>query len=455
MPRLIPDRRVRTTTSPGPGSGSVDGPDLAATGLSQPERLGDSVLDGHGAVSARLCHTVSSRNYAKPPAADWRRTCPGVAGHLWGTPIFGNERSPGARSTSSTGRDGGGALRGRREDRRARGRRAVGRALPRSRDPERRWPSGRVSPRRPSRRSTTSRRAAWKRLLRNLGRASPPNGASPPGGAPRPRGAPAPGGDRGVPRRRESLRRRRARARRGVVLASAPGRPARVPRRGSRASDRPRDAPATIVDRATAARRVDANDRARRDYVKEAYGDRRRRSALYHLMIDAVSLGVDVCVDLIVAASESRVRRSARRRRGEELGMLRPRETPTRERKSLERALALRARRRRRGPRGGLVDERPLAGSREMPVPASFNDVFADAEAHDHVGDVWYQTVARVPERWRGERIVLRFDSATHRAVVWVGRDAGRGARGRLHAVRGGRHRRRRAGRRGRGSPRS
>ena len=26
-----------------------------------------------------------------------------------------------------------------------------------------------------------------------------------------------------------------------------------------------------------------------------------------------------------------------------------------------------------------------------------------------------------VPERWRGERIVLRFDAATHSAVVWVG----------------------------------
>jgi len=55
-----------------------------------------------------------------------------------------------------------------------------------------------------------------------------------------------------------------------------------------------------------------------------------------------------------------------------------------------------------------------------MPVPASYNDVFADAEAHDHVGGAWYQTVVRVPERWRGERIVLRFDAATHRAVVWL-----------------------------------
>ena len=29
---------------------------------------------------------------------------------------------------------------------------------------------------------------------------------------------------------------------------------------------------------------------------------------LYHLMIDAIALGVDVCVDLIVAASESLTR---------------------------------------------------------------------------------------------------------------------------------------------------
>ena len=61
-----------------------------------------------------------------------------------------------------------------------------------------------------------------------------------------------------------------------------------------------------------------------------------------------------------------------------------------------------------------------LPGSREMPVPASYNDIFADAEVRDHVGDVWYQTIARIPERWRGERIVLRFDAATHRAIVWV-----------------------------------
>ena len=55
-----------------------------------------------------------------------------------------------------------------------------------------------------------------------------------------------------------------------------------------------------------------------------------------------------------------------------------------------------------------------------MPVPASYNDGFPEPEVHDHVGDVWYETLVRVPARWAGERIVLRFGSATHRAVVWV-----------------------------------
>jgi beta-glucuronidase len=100
--------------------------------------------------------------------------------------------------------------------------------------------------------------------------------------------------------------------------------------------------------------------------------------------------------------------------------VLRPRDTATRERKSLNGlwrfALDPEGRGRSEGWwRGALPD------AREVPVPASYNDVFADAETHDHVGDAWYQTTVRVPEHWRGERVVLRFDSATHSAVVWVG----------------------------------
>jgi cytidylate kinase len=64
---------------------------------------------------------------------------------------------------------------------------------------------------------------------------------------------------------------------------------------------------------------VKANDRARRDYVRSAYGIDGDDPGLYHLMIDAVSLGADVCVDLIVAASESFARAAAVAGRPEEV----------------------------------------------------------------------------------------------------------------------------------------
>ena len=98
--------------------------------------------------------------------------------------------------------------------------------------------------------------------------------------------------------------------------------------------------------------------------------------------------------------------------------MLTPRDTRTRERKLLNGLWSFALDASGEGRRAGWWRQ-PLLGSREIPVPASYNDVFADADAREHVGDAWYQTVTRVPERWRGERIVLRFDAATHRAVVW------------------------------------
>ena len=62
-----------------------------------------------------------------------------------------------------------------------------------------------------------------------------------------------------------------------------------------------------------------------------------------------------------------------------------------------------------------------LPGDSEMPVPASFNDILPGRDARDHVGDIWYQRTVRVPRGWDGQRIVLRFDAATHRAIAWVG----------------------------------
>jgi beta-glucuronidase len=62
----------------------------------------------------------------------------------------------------------------------------------------------------------------------------------------------------------------------------------------------------------------------------------------------------------------------------------------------------------------------PLPGDLEMPVPASYDDVLADPVVRAHVGDVWYQTTVFVPRGWADQRVVLRFDAATHAAVVWV-----------------------------------
>ncbi len=62
---------------------------------------------------------------------------------------------------------------------------------------------------------------------------------------------------------------------------------------------------------------------------------------------------------------------------------------------------------------------RPLPNARQIPVPASFNDVLVDREVHDHVGDVWYQRSVSVPRGWEDRRVVLRFDAACQRAVVW------------------------------------
>ncbi len=62
----------------------------------------------------------------------------------------------------------------------------------------------------------------------------------------------------------------------------------------------------------------------------------------------------------------------------------------------------------------------PLDSEIEMPVPSSYNDVRVDLDLRHHVGAVWYQRQVRVPRGWGGERIVLRFDAATHEADVYV-----------------------------------
>ena len=99
--------------------------------------------------------------------------------------------------------------------------------------------------------------------------------------------------------------------------------------------------------------------------------------------------------------------------------MLAPRDTPTREMKSLNGLWRFTVDPGGVGRDQGWARGLP-ANAREVPVPASYNDIFPDRDVHDHVGDAWYERMVRVPARWEGERIVLRFGSATHRATVWV-----------------------------------
>lgn len=99
--------------------------------------------------------------------------------------------------------------------------------------------------------------------------------------------------------------------------------------------------------------------------------------------------------------------------------MLAVRTTPTREARSLDGLWRFRLDPDGIGRSEAWPDGLP-ADAREMPVPASYNDVVPSAAVRDHVGEVWYETTFLVPRSWAQERIVLRFGSATHRAVVWV-----------------------------------
>ncbi len=99
--------------------------------------------------------------------------------------------------------------------------------------------------------------------------------------------------------------------------------------------------------------------------------------------------------------------------------MLRPKDTSTRERKSLNGMWQFALDQAGAG-RSGQWFMRPLPDAREMAVPASFNDIAADAAVRDYFGDIWYQTSVWIPRGWQGRRIVLHFESATHRATVWV-----------------------------------
>ncbi|CAH0020128.1 unnamed protein product [Clonostachys rhizophaga] len=56
----------------------------------------------------------------------------------------------------------------------------------------------------------------------------------------------------------------------------------------------------------------------------------------------------------------------------------------------------------------------------QVPVPASYNDIFSDDGIKDHVGWVTYQRFVTVPRGWAGTRIFIRLDAATHQGRVYI-----------------------------------
>ncbi|KAH7176767.1 glycoside hydrolase superfamily [Dactylonectria macrodidyma] len=67
---------------------------------------------------------------------------------------------------------------------------------------------------------------------------------------------------------------------------------------------------------------------------------------------------------------------------------------------------------------------KPISPKLQVPVPASYNDLFVDKNIRDHVGWVYYQRTVTVPRGWTAsERFFLRLDAATHKGRVYVNDD--------------------------------
>ncbi|EXA32751.1 beta-glucuronidase [Fusarium oxysporum f. sp. pisi HDV247] len=64
--------------------------------------------------------------------------------------------------------------------------------------------------------------------------------------------------------------------------------------------------------------------------------------------------------------------------------------------------------------------ERSIPPKLQVPVPASYNDIFIESNIRNHVGWVYYQRRFTIPLSWSQQRYFLRFDAATHRGRVYV-----------------------------------
>ena len=91
-----------------------------------------------------------------------------------------------------------------------------------------------------------------------------------------------------------------------VVLRSVPW-ALHVRLRGPREARVRQGAAVFRIDVESAARRLKAEDKARRDYVRGVYGVDPEDPSLYHVVLDSTALSLEVCVDMVVDAATARV----------------------------------------------------------------------------------------------------------------------------------------------------
>ncbi|XP_063983304.1 beta-glucuronidase [Diachasmimorpha longicaudata] len=56
----------------------------------------------------------------------------------------------------------------------------------------------------------------------------------------------------------------------------------------------------------------------------------------------------------------------------------------------------------------------------QMPVPSSYNDITTSKALRDHIGGVWYERKFFVPLSWEDQRVFIRFGSVNYLAQVWI-----------------------------------
>ncbi|XP_059084651.1 beta-glucuronidase-like [Tigriopus californicus] len=106
-------------------------------------------------------------------------------------------------------------------------------------------------------------------------------------------------------------------------------------------------------------------------------------------------------------------------------GLLYPKDSPTREIKSLDGVWNFRAQP-SLDPEQGFREkwfDHPLQSTGDvidMPVPSSFNDITTDPSLRDFAGWVWYDREFYAPSAWSDSRVFLRFGSAHYTALVWL-----------------------------------